>query len=519
MREKYDECLKTLNSLFDIYQQNDYIIQRIYNHIVVNLPNTLKTESLNHQKRQNLNSYLTEEQHIFTQVFLNTHNYYYLSNIGLFYEYNGHDFLIIKEDDIIHKLLSTISKDKTLMQWKYKTKQTVIKLIKERNLFSCIPETDTIQSVLNHLYPYFFISKNHAKYFLTVIGDNILKKTNNSIYMVTPKMRHFLTELNNMTILSIGSEIGISKFITKYHENHLFENIRLLQINENFENEYWRELLKKLTLNLLCVAVHYSKRYQSAEDFLNTHIEDKFAQNVCNIKNTTPNQIITRFVDKYIDKTNIDYTIDWKNLYFIWKQYLSDENIPSVIFSQTLKDEFTKIFLYDKEKDLFVGVTSKFLPLYKNFIDFWNSTIIHNQPNLNDHFDDDIEVDELVDLYKHWSKSKHHLTEDTILKILTYYFPEVDIIDEKYILNITSREWNKKLHLEGMFEDIEKQLKEDCKTPLISFDTIYSTYQQQCKKKNIQFIVNKRYFEKYLCNYYKEFIQFEKFISRDSLIC
>ena len=36
-------------------------------------------------------------------------------------------------------------------------------------------------------------------------------------------------------------------------------------INENYSNEYWRELLKKIGLNLLCVASHYSNRYINSQ--------------------------------------------------------------------------------------------------------------------------------------------------------------------------------------------------------------------------------------------------------------
>jgi hypothetical protein len=151
MSDKKNECMNAVDKFFDIYKDNDYMLQRIYNHIVVNLPNTLENECKNYEKRVNLNTYLSEEQQIFMQVFLSKNNYYYLSNNNFFYEYNGKDYLIVKEDDIIHKLLSNISKDRVLLQWKHKTKMNVIKQIKERNLFSSIPETDTIQNVFENL--------------------------------------------------------------------------------------------------------------------------------------------------------------------------------------------------------------------------------------------------------------------------------------------------------------------------------------------------------------------------------
>jgi hypothetical protein len=140
MTDKKMDCLDSVDKFFQIYKDNDYMLQRIYNHIVLNLPNTLENEAKNYEKRINLNSYLSEEQQVFMQVFLSKNNYYYLPNNGFFYEYNGKDYLIVREDEIIHKLLSSISKDRVLLQWKHKTKMNVIKQIKERNLFLSIPE-------------------------------------------------------------------------------------------------------------------------------------------------------------------------------------------------------------------------------------------------------------------------------------------------------------------------------------------------------------------------------------------
>ena len=157
-------CSETLKGLLIKYKDDEYMTQRIYNHIVNYLPNTLDNEMKNHEKRIIRNNYLTNEQQLFIQVFLSKNKYFYLPNNNFFYEYDGEKYLIVKEDDVIHKLLSSISKDRVLLQWKYKTKSNIIKQIKERSLFSSIPETDTIQNVLNVLYPSFFPSKNLGCY-------------------------------------------------------------------------------------------------------------------------------------------------------------------------------------------------------------------------------------------------------------------------------------------------------------------------------------------------------------------
>jgi hypothetical protein len=258
-QELNDKCIETINSLFVKYNENDYMKNRIFNHIVNCLPNTLINELENHEIRKNRTLYLTNEQQIFIQVFLQKNQYYYLNNN--FYEYNGKNYLIIKEDDIIHKLLSSISKERILLDWKQKTKITILKQIKERNLFSSIPESDTIQNILALLYPSMFESRNYAKYFLSIIGDNILKKHNQNIFLISSDFKKIINEIENTAIGSIGiNNIG-SNFITKCHENHTYNNYRLIKFTKNVNFEIWRDILKKSGLNLLCVAAHYRIKF------------------------------------------------------------------------------------------------------------------------------------------------------------------------------------------------------------------------------------------------------------------
>jgi len=272
---KIEITTQKIKELYNKYKDNSFITQRIFNYINIHLPNTLFNEQRKYENKTYLNNYLMEEQQIFIQIFLSKNIYFYLPNNNFFYEYNGKDYFIVKEDEIIHKLLSTISRERTLLKWKHKTKSTIIKQIKDRNLFNSIPESHTIQDILNNLFPTFFVTKNLAKYFLTIIGDNILKKHNDLVFLVSPKIRNFLDELDIVSLNAIGCSNITCKFVTKYHENHLFTNCRIIQINENYSAEYWRELLKKIGLNLLCVACHYSNRYNNSDAFLDKKERDE----------------------------------------------------------------------------------------------------------------------------------------------------------------------------------------------------------------------------------------------------
>ena len=64
------KCYETINELLKKYDHSEYMLQRIHNHIVNYLPNTLDNEFKNYEQRQNRNTYLTNEQQIFIQVFL-----------------------------------------------------------------------------------------------------------------------------------------------------------------------------------------------------------------------------------------------------------------------------------------------------------------------------------------------------------------------------------------------------------------------------------------------------------------
>jgi hypothetical protein len=517
--------METLKELVDKYKESEYMTQRIHNHIINYLPNILENEMKNYEKRVNRNNFLTNEQNTFIQVFLSKNKYFYLSNNNFFYEYDGKRYLIVKEDDVIHKLLSTISNDRVLLQWKHKTKINIIRQIKDRSLFNSIPETDTIQNVLNDIYPTFFTTKNAAKYFLTVIGDNILKKNTNLIFLVSLKMKQLLNELENVALSSIGNNNTGNNFITRYHENYSYENCRLIKINENFSNDVWREMLKKNGLDLLCVAAHYSKRYENSDKFIENKSDDDLVSYTYYLKNTTQNSIVTDFLTKYIVETNPGYKMGWKNLHFVWKQFLANLNLPNIIYSNTLKNLIKDKYTYEDENDSFIGITSKYLPVHSDFIKFWENTVtISNSDTIlslssNLDFDYELEIDEVSTLFKYWVKestesllSNGNISEENIFKILKHFFPSVEIMEEKYILNVTCSLWKKMEDIDKSFENIKKQILNENKLPLISFDDVYNYYYKYCNKNSMKFIVSKRYFEKYLYFKLPEHIVYEKFI-------
>lgn len=512
-------------SLFDKYKNNPYMYQRLCYHITDILPATLDNEDKNHEKRAIRTAFLTKEQQLFIQLFLNKNQYFYLSNNNCFYQYDGKTYKIVTEDEIQYQLLSSISKDKTLMEWKHKTKINIIKQIKERNLFKSIPETQTIQKMINLLCPALFSTKSQVKYFLTILGDSILKKQNDLVFLTKPKTKKILQEIDSIIYLITGYANITHNFFTKYNEAYNFQNCRLININDTISVDTLRELLNKYGLDLLCVATHYSERYTNSDQFLLT--TEELSNYTLYLKNNIRMDIFNQFCAYSFETVSEDptkkFTIPWKNMHFIWKLFISKHSLPSVIYINSLKKLLQSRYSYDETTDTFYNVTSKYLPFVSNFIKFWENTITINTINTinsSQNFDHEIEIDELCGLLKKWThensemgNSVGNLNEHDIIKILNHYFPTIEIIENKYILNICCSLWNKIVDIDSSLDAFKKMyanLLNDNTPLLIPFDEIYAFY---IKNKSSKFIISKRYFEKYLYFMLADYIEFDNFVS------
>ena len=516
-----DAIVNSVNTLIDKYKDHDYMRQRINIHILNSLPTTLEYEFKNYEKRVDRTTLLATEQQTFIQVFLQRNLFYYLPNINVFYEYNGRNYLIVREDDIIHKLLSTISKDRILLDWKQKTKLTILKQIKERSLFTSLPESDTIQHVLNTLYPCFFSRRNEAKYFLTILGDNVFKKNSHLIYLVSTKMKKLMNEVDSIASLTIGQNNVTSNFMAKYHENHSYENCRLIKMNDTLSLELWSDILKKVGLDLMCVAVHYSNRYGHSDVFIEHNADDEVKTYATFIKHKTSGDIADLFCSKYIEEdTNL--SVEWKNIHFVWKQFLSDNHFPNMIYYTNLKALMRNKYAYNESTDTFHGITSKFIPSQKEFILFWETHVSTMTPSMSDElFDTELEIDEIFVLFKLWSKDRKisslNIHEECTLNIIKHYFSNIQIVEDKYLLNVYTALWDKNQDIINSFSHINHMLQ-NYDLDLISFDEIYNLYYEYCTKSNRKLVVSKRYFEKFLHYKFSYNVVHEQFIDVKCLL-
>jgi len=512
-----------VNELFEKYKDCDYMKQRINYHITTLLPSALETECKNYEKRIIRNDFLIHEHQQFIQVFLSENQYFYLPNNNCFYFYDGKTYSYVKEDIIHHQLLMTISNNKKLMEWKYRTKINVVKQIKDRHLFKSIPESDTIQSVLSLLHPSIFSDKNQAKYFLTIIGDNILKKNNDLVFLIKPKTKSLLADIENISYIYTGFTNITNNFVTKYHENYDYVNCRLLKMKTSIAVDMWKNMLSKYGIDFICVAAHYSQRYENSENFIHNVVGDEELKSYTFfLKNNSQETIVKKFCEYAIENQNANdsnakMTISWKNMQYIWKLFISNFSLPSAIYQASLKTMLKEIYYFDETNDTFYNVTSKYLPSVSDFIQFWENTISICSN------DNEFELDELCVLFKKWtvensaiSLSNGTISESDVFKILNHFFPTVEVAENKYIHGISCNMWDKNADIHNALVSLKekytsKVLLEDNHT-LIAFDEAYDFYFHK-NKTTSKYIVSKRYFEKYLYSTMSNYIEYEKFIS------
>ena len=499
-----NKLLEVVLNEWDKYEDNSIILTRLIN-CINNLPEVLENTNTTIIEREKRKNKLEKESEQFIQKFLYNHKFYYHTTSELFFEYNDKNFSLVKEDDIQYTILTAISSNKTLMDWKQKLKVTILKKIKERDIFSCIPESETIQNVINKLHPSICDTKEKAKYFLTIIGDILLKKSN-YIYFLHPKTKPFLKALSSLSCMLFGTPNLLNIFKFKYYE-HSFTDCRFVDLWEFMNIDNWNSYVKENeALDLFCVAAYYSTRYENADNFLLEYCKDEnLKKYALYLKNNSENDIITHFTNNNVENS-IGCSISWKNMQFLWKKFIDGERFQNMFFTSTLKNKLKENLKYDEEKDVFLDCTSKLLPTVSKFIKFWNDNM-----EMCDDINEEIEIDELCSLFTYHTKT--NIDENSILDLIRHYYSDVFIDDDKYLLNTKCKLWNKK-------EDIINSLK---KYKSITSHTDFYTdeipitemYQMYCGNKN-KFTASKRYFEKFIKEESELYIIEDNFIKVES---
>lgn len=551
--ELIQQTRSTLEDLIVKYENDEYMTLKLHTYICNQLPNILENAKNNQLQRVIRNEELMNEQEQFIQSFLTNNVYLYVPSSERFFCYDGLHFKCTTEDNIIYHVLTAINHDRNLMAWKQKTKISTMKKIRENHMLKYIPESETIQLVLKLLYPAIFTTRNEAKYFLCVLGDNIMKphSSNTLIHYIDYNAKQFIRELNNIIQYFIGGN-NLYTIKYKYHD-HSYDDCRIIKTNPNIKHDnVWQQIIQQYGIDILCVACHYSQRYISSDHFLQNYANDShLLSSSFYLKNNTPSDIVSSFIKQYIiisnalENTTIlqDNELDiqqirspyvsWKDMMYLWKLFLNKKELPPIMFQQTLKQLVIEKLdkHYNEEKDLFIGISSKFLPVVKQFLSFWDETVIY------DDNETDFEIDEIVILYKKWcnvTKRNHYNFSNTqILDLIGHFFSNVEIDKDRYLSGISSKLWDKHADIQTSLDNMRDDLRQEYSSKQVNNRPVspgnatnvplYDMYNYYCKYHSSQDAkenesvqippVSKMYFEKYIFDNYCDFIIDNKFVS------
>ena len=489
---------RLLDTLIEKYEKNDYVFGRLCNYMEKLLPPALENSVIIYKQREERKKQLTSDKDEFTTRFLQKNNYFYSTHSELFLHYDGLHFKIYSEDDIQHQILSTITNEQSLMDWKHKTNTNIIKRIKEKTPLSAIPESATIQSVINRLCPVFFDTRNQAKYFLTIIGDAIMAKhsninanTNNDndnaniIYIISPVFKELLREINNQSYSFFGVSTILNNIKFKFYD-HNYKDTRLIQFNNNSKAKktcLTSDILKHM-IDLLCVASHYSQRYGSADAFSHKCTDDKLVEHALFLNKNTAESIVDKFLERTITIMP-SAKISGKNLMFLWKNYLGEQNIPNIVFYTTLKNILKEKYTYEEESDSYLNVTSTQLPVVAKFIKFWSTVTVE--------YDSELEVDEMLILFNNGKHTMNmNMNETLFVDLIHHFYPDVIIVDNKFIQQVKCSLWDKRSDVINSIESFKLKCSEQEDERTKSLNDAYEYYLSLKNTIN----ASKRYFER-----------------------
>lgn len=501
-----DSIIENLQCLYEKFSVNPYAIDKFIQYLN-NSEDYVNQQIVEKRERDERRRLLEEFREIFIKDFLRNNNYLYIPDSSLFVQYDGEDYILIQEDIIWSKILTQINIEKNLLPWKQRVRMELLMQIRKSHVTNTIPESCTIQKVLRIMTTSIVPNKDYAKYFLTVLGDAILRKPTSNTHLTDGKITTFVDFLQYELNKFVKNNIT-TLFKTKYH-NHEYKDLRLLPLHQNIDMPFlWEHLIKQNALNIIAVACHYSNRYEYADKFVEQCTNHEMKSYVFMLKNTSKEEYVKEFKKNMLQTSETLY-MNHKEMLFAWKQYLTVNNLQNIMF---YKEFYDIIGNYYKHSDgIYLNVTCESINYVKNFNSFMNDTMTLKcyesesdytigefEQNINKHVFK-YEVSELVQLFNLWLHSgsnnitthNTNMNEELFIQLLQHFYDNFIIEDNRFVINCSNTLWNKKTDTLRFLH--EYCASNDCLHGL----ELYEKYCQYVKVQNNihKMCVSKEYFD------------------------
>lgn len=470
-----DRLKNQISFLYEQYKNDEYILNRLENYIN-DLPNLLILQKKNEVTRKERKERLINSQDKFIQNFLNNNLYFFSQASEIFFYYDKINYSTVKEDTIIHKILQLLNNESNLLDWKFKTKISTIKSIKELSIINSIPENTTIQNVLK-IFNNYFDSTDESKHFLTIIGDLIFKKQSN-IYIISIHFKQILRLLEFSISTLITQCIITNHFKFKYHDQN-YSDCRILTVKDISSNNINFTEFNQNMLNIIVVACYYSNRFKNADFFLEQKCkEHEFSKKIFYLRDNSQKQIVDKFIENKIILNNNSF-ISSKKIIYLWKLYIDEIGLPNILFNNTLKQLLKESLTYNEDNDQFINCTGIDLPLVQSFISFWEKNIIEDNDEIY------IEIEEIIYFFR--KENKNILIDNIFIKsLISHFFSEISM-ENNFLYGITFKYFSKRKIIDNYLELIK------IKDELVN----YHSFINFCNQYNYN-VIGKQYFDQYI---------------------
>lgn len=440
---------------------NEEIYKDIYNNIIKNIKSDNSLLELNIIEKY-------DERQIF-----------YISHSNIFimcYQEDKNDFLILNEDEFMCDISKDIDTNIFTIEKKHNIIENIIENKKKEEIEHFIPESKTIQLVIDIFNTILYNNKDLCKLVLIIIGELIEKKNiTNNLYFVNLDFKKILTYIFDYGYSYFKTDaINMENFKTKYYNYNLN---KCLVLPCNKYKSFYSDLIKNNIIEIILVSVYYKNRYKSSNIFIENNLNNELKEIVTYFKTKTINTIIENFEHDFLVKSTY-LKITHSELHYLWKEYCSQKNIPNVVSFNQLKE------FYCKDEDLYK--TSNKLEYVSEFVEFWKDNIYTDKNETK------FEISELQQLLK--IKKGILINEKKIISLISH-FHEIVIENDKYISNINCSCFQKKEILNNFKKSNYYNLK-------FTKNILYKKYieweNNTTKSSNIDIVISKNYFVEYI---------------------
>jgi hypothetical protein len=350
--------------------------------------------------------------------------------------------------------LNLSAMERTLIQERF------MERTQERGLQGIVPESEIIQRTLALFHPLLFSTKGQCKYFLTLVGDKLLRKDTTTRMIMSPSFRTALTPFLDVCTVYFGTKWRKSAFqldLRSGQEQEPLSNprdhriVRVLPVTDIFKStnlpHYASAVrcLESLTtleefIDIAFVAMYYSQQHQSAETWLQTAVSTSalsvessaFLQY---LDHKTVSNVVAHFFEEtfVIEKGATGFSMS--DICFLWKQFVATHCCwglkDGILFQSLFRKEYFHHFNIADQTDNthFLHLSSKVnlchVQWMKSFLD---ECVVRVDPE--DEHDElyGYEVSEINAMYGKWlnefrRKPVRSHSDDEWLEMMDVYFP------------------------------------------------------------------------------------------------